>query len=874
MSTTPTFGHWLRRRRKAIGLTQKALALAAGCAEVTLRKIEAGDLQPSALLVASLGEALAVDDADLPTLISLARGLEDDFTTKARLLRPQRPNNLPAQLTPLIGRSRDITAVRRRLLADGARLVTLLGPPGVGKTRLSLAVAEDVLEQFNDGVFFIRLAPVSDPDQVAAAIAQALGLQMSGPNPPELQLRAYLEEKHLLLVLDNFEQIVAAAPLVDDLLRRCPWLHVLVTSRQPLRVRGERQVTVQPLALPAVATASTVASAEDMLRYPAVEFFADRAEAVLPDFAVDDGNAAAVAELCRRLDGLPLAIELVAARVKLLPPAALLQRMQGPWLLSTDGLRDVSARQKTLRGAIGWSYDLLSPAEQTLFMYLSVFVGGFTLEVAELLCCDALSPVLPLTFSPAQVLDGIGSLLDKNLLHRDTGMYGEPRYLMLETVREYGLERVDVCDRKVVLQERQARCLMQLVEDADRREINPRKLQLNRLIDADIMNLRAAMAWCIQQDVQAALTLAAHLLHWYRQRGPMTEARILIDAVFSLPGASAPSIPRARALLKAGDVMWADGEDGAGKAFLEESLNLSQRLGDIKGVADALHYLGWHELARSRESEATVRNQLESALALYRELGDFGGIAFAAVVLGQEVFYRELDYAYAQALAEESIAAAQQGSFPFHWPFILFSDICWAKGDLTHARSLMDQGLAGLRESREGIPLIASFLENAAAIAIQQGDLRAAHGMLEEALALRTEVGSLNSLGFHNLHSGQLFQAKGDYGRAIRYYRASLPGISNIQAIWTGCLLSLTELAASLGCYQLAAKLLGATWTVGQTRQRLFPVEQMNYNRLEAATKAVLGATAYDTAWMTGRESEFEEAVEEALAILEATLAR
>ncbi|MCB0002938.1 MAG: XRE family transcriptional regulator, partial [Anaerolineae bacterium] len=244
MTNDLAFGNWLKQRRKALRLTQKALALKAGCAEITLRKIEAGDLQPSAPLVASLAQALGIDARDLPGLVSLARGTGDGLTARTRLLRPQRPNNLPAQLTPLIGRESDITAVRRRLLADDARLVTLVGPPGVGKTRLSLAVAEDVLAMFDDGVFFVRLAPVTDPDQVAAAIAQALGMQMSGPNPPELQLRAYLEEKHLLLVLDNFEQIVAAAPLVDDLLRRCPWLYVLVTSRQPLRVRGERQINV------------------------------------------------------------------------------------------------------------------------------------------------------------------------------------------------------------------------------------------------------------------------------------------------------------------------------------------------------------------------------------------------------------------------------------------------------------------------------------------------------------------------------------------------------------------------------------------------------------------------------------------------------
>ena len=307
IQSPPTFGEWLKQRRKVLGLTQKELAQQAGCAEVTLRKIEAGDFHPSAQLALSLAKAVGAADADLPGLVSLARGAGDDFTAKARLLRTQRPNNLAAQLTPLIGRERDIAAVRKRLLSDGARLITLLGPPGVGKTRLAQAVAEDVLEHFEHGAFFVRLAPTSDPDQVASAIAQALELQMNGPNPPALQLRAYLEEKHLLLVLDNFEHVIDAAPLVDDLLRRCPWLYVLVTSRQPLRVRGERQMPVLPLALPAEIPGVAGLTASDVLRYSAVALFAERAEAVQPDFAITDGNAAAVAELCRRLDGLPLA---------------------------------------------------------------------------------------------------------------------------------------------------------------------------------------------------------------------------------------------------------------------------------------------------------------------------------------------------------------------------------------------------------------------------------------------------------------------------------------------------------------------------------------------------------------------------------------
>ena len=244
-----------------------------------------------------------------------------------------------------------------------------------------------------------------------------------------------------------------------------------------------------------------------MLRYSAVALFAERAEAVQPDFAITDGNAAAVAELCRRLDGLPLAIELVAARIKLLPPAELLARLRGPWLLSADGLRDVSARQKTLRGAIGWSYDLLSPAEQTLFTRLAVFVGGCTLEAAEMMCED--------TLSPAQLLDGIGSLLDKSLLHREPGLHGEPRYVMLETVREYALERLALSRQEGALRERHASCFLRLIEKAEQTGLDPGFIQVRRLIDDDIHNIRAALAWAMQHDVQAALLLTAPLLDWF-----------------------------------------------------------------------------------------------------------------------------------------------------------------------------------------------------------------------------------------------------------------------------------------------------------------------------------------------------------------------
>ena len=865
--TTTTFGHWLKQRRKALGLTQKSLAQVAGCAEVTLRKIESGDLQPSAPLVTSLAGALAVDDADLPTLIAMARGLDDDFTAKARLLRPQRPNNLPAQLTPLIGRAHDITVVRRRLLSDGARLVTLVGPPGVGKTRLSLAVAEDVLDQFDDGVFFVRLAPVSDPGQVAAAVAQALGMQMSGPNPPELQLRAYLEEKHLLLVLDNFEQIVAAAPLVDDLLRRCPWLHVLVTSRQPLRVRGERQVTVQPLALPASAPAGSVATAEDMLRYPAVELFADRAEAVLPDFAVDDGNAAAVAELCRRLDGLPLAIELVAARVKLLPPAELLQRLHGPWLLSTDGLRDVSVRQKTLRGAIGWSYDLLSPAEQTLFMYLSVFVGGFTLEAAELLCGDTLIPPLPLAFSPTQVLDGIGSLLDKNLIQRETGMYGGTRYVILETMCEYGLERTILSGREAKLRERHASCFLELVEFADKAEVNPRKLNLNRIIDDELHNLRAALEWLKPRDVQATLTLTAHLLRWYYHRGPLTEGKRLIDQVFTLPGATMPTIPKARALFDASILVAADNDAIAARGYAEESLILSQELGYLKGEADATLALG--QVAVHQNGWERASFYFEKALTLYQAIGDRGGIAYVKVMLSNSAVDRA-DFSMASVLAQESLACAREAGFPFHWPlFILANNCFFVECDLDQAWNMYQQLLTSLREDQESIGHISSCLFALGDIATRRGDLALAHVLYDEAFALVKRFDNPQIILRYHLWLAELNQAESNYRQALHSYRAGLSVALSDPSLRAILLIDLAALAVAIGMYELAATLLGTVDTVEENFGPLSPIHLADYQRVANEARSHLRETRFEKARMVGREQEYTTMAESALSIME-----
>jgi predicted ATPase/transcriptional regulator with XRE-family HTH domain len=453
MDATLSFGSWLKRRRRALGLTQAELARRVGYVEVTIRKIEADELRPSFQAAENLAKVLVIAPEERQAFICIARDeahpedmptpvMMADLRQEANAL--QRPNNLLAPVTSLVGREQEVRRVSTLLAHESVRLLTLTGPGGVGKTRLAIQAAHDLLDHFEDGICFVSLAPISAPDLIASTIVQALGMRETSSRSLLDRLKDFLCDKHLLLLLDNFEHVIASGPLVAELLAAAPGVKVLVTSRAVLRLSGEHEFPVAPLEVPDLKRLPPIGV---LAQYAAVELFVQRARAVTPSFQFTPANAASVAELCVRLDGLPLAIELAAARVKLLPPHMLLARLDYCLPILTGGSRDLPARQQTLRATIDWSYDLLTGAEQQMFRRLAVFVGGCTLEAVEAVLIDQHEATNDVdrtrAFQPAalDILDGLTALMDKSLIQQsDTD--GEPRFTMLETIREYALERL------------------------------------------------------------------------------------------------------------------------------------------------------------------------------------------------------------------------------------------------------------------------------------------------------------------------------------------------------------------------------------------------------------------------------------------------
>ncbi|HEV2009760.1 MAG TPA: tetratricopeptide repeat protein [Candidatus Limnocylindria bacterium] len=631
--------------------------------------------------------------ADFPPLRSLDRA----------------PNNLPPQLTTFIGRTRidEVTA----LLRDGTRLLTLTGPSGTGKTRLSIEAAGDLVDAFPDGVYWVPLAAITDTALVGPAIATSLGLHDTGSRPVAERVAEHLRDKTVLLVIDNFEQLLPAAPLVGELLRAAPKLKVIASSRAPLRVNGEQEFPVPPLTL-----ADPGAALEVLAQSEAVRLFVERAMAIKPDFEVTAANARPIAEICARLDGLPLAIELAAARVKILPPEAILPRLGRTLDLLSAGSRDLPDRQRTLRGAIGWSYDLLDAPTRTLFARLAVFAGGGWLQDIEAVC-------------GGDVLDGLMGLVDHSLLHqRDVA--GEPRFLMLVTIREYAVEQLDVTSEAEAIRRRHAEAYLEVAARIQRELTGPKQRELLDRLARDHDNLRAATEWAIAHDGALAMRLVGSLWRFWHMRGHLNEAEAIAVRVLALPH---DDLARDRlcALDGAGGVAYWQGDMLRARGRYREALDLATRLGDRVQIAEQTYNLSFtYQVGASDIPQALAL--AEEALAAYRELGDRAGVA--KVLSGYAYGLYQLD-------------------------------------DRARARPVLDECIALMRELNDRFGL-AWALEADALINIKDGRLDDARTSIAESLRIFAAAGDLSGVMFLLMDSAILAALGGDLDRAVRLFAA------------------------------------------------------------------------------------------------------
>lgn len=720
----------------------------------------------------------------------------------APLLDRQTPHNLPIQPTPLLDREREVAAVLTLLQQNDVWLVTLTGPAGVGKTRLALEVAAALalppadpghvghaFHAFNDGIWFVRLAPVANPNLVIPTIARTLGLREVGSQPIQEVLRVWLHSKRLLLLLDNCEQVAAAGPEVADLLAVCPGLKVLATSRVVFRLRGEKAYPVPPLGLP---HSGHFQGLENLADCAAVALFLQRAQDATPDFALTAANGPVLAEICTRLDGLPLAIELAAARITLLSPTQLLQRLEPRLPLLTGGARDLEEHQQTMQTAIRWSEDLLSPDERVLFRRLAVFVGGFTIEAAEAVCV-ASEGIEPLRL---EVLDGLDTLVNQSLVQ--TWRLGEDageatRFRLLHVVREYALEQCDAGaggNEGNALRQGHLAYYLALAEKADMELTGPRqRVWLDRL-EQEHDNLRAALAWARgygdadRETRERGLRLAGALRQFWRLRGYLSEGRAWVRRLLDVAEPDqAQAEARAQGYYTMGSLAFFQGDYGPAGASLEVALALAQSVKDWRTAAWTLHYLGNVALSQGDYARAVTRQ--EECQALAREAGDLEGVAWALLGLGVAADFQR-EFARAAERYEEAAVLMRQCGDQEGLAVVGTCQgyLAWREGDLRRATTLGRAALAWCRALSAPLRLAEAMeLLGVTCIAAHRG--RQAARLLGTAATLREAVGApLSSVDRQGI------------AQAVATTRAALGEAAWAAAFATGQALSMEEAIA------------------------------------------------------------------------------
>lgn len=859
MEATVSFGEWVRLRREVLGLSRPELAARVGCAVVTIRKIEGDERRPSAQVAALLAQQLELSVADRPAFVRAARAqLAPDRLPPpggAAALAPV----LPLPRNPLIGREPELATLADLLRSDATALLTLLGPPGVGKTSLALLAAQSAAPDFPDGVFFVPLAALRDPAQVALAIAQALCVQTTSNQAVQAALLAWLRNKHVLLLLDNFEHLLAAAPQVAALLAAAPGLKVLATSRAALRLSAEREFAVPPLALPLGGDTPPAA----LLRSPAVQLFAQRARAVRPDFALAEDDVPTIAAICRQLDGLPLAIELAAARSKLFGPAALLARLANRLQVLTGGMRDLPERHQTLQSAIAWSYDLLEPAEQALFRQLGVVVGECALPAVAALAGTAEPPLALLE-----------SLIDKCLLTQHAGADGEPRFSMLETVREYALEQLAAQADAEAVRLRHAQFYLALAETADAGLQGADQIAWLARLDAEHGNLRAVLAWCLDDAtpdqpapralrVEIAQRIGGALWLFWQIRSFYREAHSWLARALAPENPPTPDAARARAMNGLGFILYCEHELEQAAACLHEALVLARAAAEQPLAAHILNNLA--TLAVDQREFARVEEFASASFEMAREQGLTWLCGWSQLTCGRAAFERqnwdeskqlfERAYAYFR-----SIGALRGEAFSLMFQ----AETALRQGDLARAEPQYKKALLMVRALNDIHGIIYS-LADCGRIAALRGDYDAARSMLTESLQLAREQSDTQGVCWALVGLAYVLASLGDTAGAQAH---ALEAISLAQTVDDpvsvfAAMATIAYANASAGRVEIAAHLIGSAEALrDRLRLQLFSIDKAGCAQVYAAVRALLAPPALEAALARGRELSFVEALD------------
>ena len=770
----------------------------------------------------------------------------EDAEAFQTILKPGPMWKVPTIFTPLIGRENEVAESCALLKEPAVRLITLLGTGGIGKTRLSFQLAREIQPYFADGICFVSLASVNQPDLVVPTIARELGIQRIGTQPIFEQVKVALHNRHFLLILDNFEQVVAAAPLIEELLAACPRLKVVVTSRAVLHLAAEHEFPVPPLDLPDLDQLPEDAA---LTQYAAIALFVQRAKAILPKFRLTQDNARAIAEICVRLDGLPLAIELAAGHIKLLPPHILLARLPQLFQSSSGTSRSLPPRHQTLRNALQWSYNLLDAQEQQLFRRLSIFIG-WTLEAVE-----AMETMLNTSeHNTLSTMDRVSSLLDKSLLVQRVEEGQEPRLLMLRTVREYALELLRESGEMEQCQHAHALYFLTLVEQAEAHLKGPQQTTWLVQLERERGNLRVALAWLIKQkETELVLRLCAALWRFWHLRGYWSEGRRWLEAALGLAQNGEPTVARAKALCAAGDLAYYQDDYGAARPLLDESVILCRKLDIKRELATALGALGI--LLDVQGDHAAARPLLEESERLCRTTGTRWELALLLPKLGQRAVQAG-DLTRAAALTHEALTLAQAlgDKSLIATAFSSLASLVALQGDQAQAMTYDRECLRLARELGDKY-LTAITLQNLGYTAALQGDMTQAVVRAQEGLVLARELGDKRTidLALHSL--GYIAALQGNTKQASASYREGLSLAQEIgderQVGWH--LIGLATVAAVEEQPVRAARLFGAAATRLDVNVSMNDMERADYERTVESIRNKLDHRTFQAAWAEGR---------------------